>query len=97
MSIFTDILDVALPLILSTANKIADGMVKGEELNKDQKQALYAAYVIIKVYGDDLVNATSNPYDDQALAELADFAADTLSEAGVELPSIPSDIATESF
>ena len=82
----------ALPTVLALAKQLADSQVKGEDLTKDYKQGLYLAYVAIKVYGDDLVESTANPYDDQVLAEVADFAKDTLAEAGIIVPEIPDDV-----
>lgn len=89
MSLLTDILDLGLPLILSGAKSVADSYVDGATLNKDQKQALYAAYVAINVYGDDIVESSANPYDEQALVTLSDFCKDTLEEAGIVVPVIP--------
>ena len=92
MSVFTDLLEKALPIVLSGAKKIADAKVDGALLNKDQKQALYAGYVVIQVYGDDLVESTENEFDDAGLDALAEFCVDTLDEAGVTVPIIPDEL-----
>ena len=86
MSVWTNLLQSALPAILSLAQTLADSQVKGEELTKDFKQALYLAYCAIQIYGKNLVLSTANPYDDMALEELAKFAKDTLKEAGIDVP-----------
>jgi hypothetical protein len=92
MSWITDLLENAFPLILNTAKQIADGLIKGENLNRDQKQALYSAYVIIKVHGDELAESTANTFDDDGLRTLAEFCEDTLAEAGIDVPIIPEDL-----
>lgn len=92
MSVFTDLLEASAPLLISTAKSIADGFVDGATLNKDQKQAMFTAYVVINVWGDDLVESTENEYDDVFLTELSDFIKDQLGEAGITVPVIPDEL-----
>lgn len=89
MSVFSDLLEVALPLVLRAAQGLADSQVDGATLSAKQKQYLYTAYTAIKVHGVDLVANTQNPYDDMGIEALADFAKDTLEEAGIKVPDIP--------
>ena len=89
MSIFSDVLKLAWPLILKAAQSLADAQVKGEDLSKEQLSYLYSAYVIIKANGLRLVASTDNPYDDAGLEELASFCADTLMEASIQIPAVP--------
>lgn len=88
MGLFGDIYNAVIPI----AQGLADNFVAGENLNKDQKQGLYIAYVAAKVYGDDIVESTENEYDDVGLEALADFCADTLEEAGIIVPVIPDEL-----
>jgi hypothetical protein len=92
MSIWSSLLEAAIPLILSAAQSIADSAVDGASLNKDQKQALYGAYVLINLYGDDIVESTENIYDNASLDALSSFASDTLAEAGIMVPIIPAEL-----
>lgn len=89
MSVFTDIVNLALPLVLKAAQSLADAQVDGATLSRDQKKYLYSAYTIIKVHGVEIVASTENPYDDMGVEELLVFLADTLGEAGIQLPAIP--------
>ncbi|KKL58518.1 hypothetical protein LCGC14_2224570 [marine sediment metagenome] len=89
MSVWSDLLEVALPLVLKAAQGLADGQVDGATLSAKQKQYLYTAYVAIQVHGVDLVSNTQNPYDDMGIEALAVFAKDTLEEAGIRVPEIP--------
>ena len=87
-----ELLENAFPLVLQAAQKLADSAVDGANLGKDQKQALYAGYVIINTHFDDLVESTANEYDDQLLDALSAFCADTLEEAGISVPVIPEEL-----
>ena len=89
MSIWTDLLEKAWPLILKAAQGLADSQVDGATLSANQKRYLYTAYVAIQVHGVDLVANTANPYDDAGLEALAEFAKDTLAEGGITVPDIP--------
>lgn len=89
MSLWKDLVELVFPLVLTTAKSIADSQIKGEELTIDQQEAFYTAYVIIDVYGDKLVESTKNEYDDQTLQALKEVAADSLLEAGIDVPEIP--------
>ncbi len=89
MSILGDIVKVAWPLLLRAAQGIADSQVDGATISPAQKKIIYAAYVVIKTHGVDLVDSTDNPYDNAALDALAEFAADTLLEGGINVPIIP--------
>lgn len=95
MSIFEDILKMSLPVILATAQKLADAAVDGATLSADLKGVLYEAYVVIQIHGEKLVDSTDNPYDNEGLDALAEFAADTLLEAGIEVPEIPAAVFEE--
>lgn len=89
MSFWSDLFEMAFPLVLKGVKGLADSQVKGEDLNEDQKKLLYAGYVVIAAYGPQLAEDTSNPYDDAGLQTLLEFAEDTLMEAGVPIPDIP--------
>lgn len=89
MSLLDDILKVAVAPILSAAGSLADAAVDGATLGKKGKQALWTAYNIAMVHGDDIVESTENEYDNAALKVLAEFCADTLAEAGIIVPVIP--------
>ena len=92
MSVFGDLLEMAAPVLLKALETFADSYVEGSSLNKDQKQLIYSAYVLINVWGDDLVESTENTYDNAALEVLSAFAKDTLEEAGIGVPLIPDEL-----
>lgn len=90
MSWITDLIELAAPVVLAAAQKMADSAVDGAEINADQKKALWNAHNLIATYGTDLVDSTANPYDDMTLKELKEFARDTLEEAGIQVPLVPA-------
>ena len=92
MGFFADLIENLAPVVLAGVQTLADGLVKGETLNKDQKQTLYSGYVLMETWGDDLVESTENTYDDAALESLASFCKDTLEEAGIQVPIIPEEL-----
>lgn len=83
------------PLILKGAQTLADSLVNGKNLNKTQKQGLYAAFVLIETHGDEIAKHTNNNYDNETLAVLSDFCKDTLAEASIEVPVIPEELRGE--
>ena len=92
MSFWNDLLKAAWPLLLKAAQSIVDSQVDGAEMNKDQRQIVYTAYVVGNVWGDDFVESTENTYDDEALNALMESCADLLLEAGVAVPVIPDEL-----
>jgi len=92
MSLLDDILKVAIAPILGAAGHLADTAVDGAKLGKKSKQALWTAFNIIMVHGDDIVESTENEYDNQGLEALASFCQDTLAEAGITVPVIPDEL-----
>ena len=92
MSLFGDLFKVAFPTILSALKAIGDSQVKGENLSSEQLAYLYSGYVLIKTNFAKLVESTENEFDDEALNALAEFAADTLAEAGIQVPVIPVEL-----
>ena len=87
-----DLISKFAPAIVLGAGKLADSIVKGESLNKDQKQGLFMAYVVIKVGGDDVAESLDSAAFTLTIDELADFCADTLEEAGIDVPYIPEEL-----
>ena len=92
MSFLSDFAKTIFPIVLSGAKSLADSQVDGLDLNEDQRKAFYSAYVEINVWFDDIVNDTENEYDNAGLEALSEFLADTLQEAGIDVPEIPEDL-----
>jgi len=83
------------PVVVEGAGKLADNLVKGEKLNKDQKQGLYMAYVCLRVGADDIAESVNKELFTMSIDELTEFCADTLTEAGIPLPEIPEALLEE--
>jgi len=90
MGFIEDLLKSSFPLIVGAVENIADVAVDGADLSTDQLRALYAGYVVLSVKGVSLANSTDNEYDDVGIGSLIGFCADTLDEAGLELPDVPA-------
>ena len=95
MSLWNELLERAAPLLVEGAKSVADNFVDAQTLTKDQKQAMYTAYYVINVWGDDLVESSENEYDDVLLAGLSSFIEDTFDEAGIELHPVPEELEVE--
>ena len=89
MGFWGDFLESGFPLILDGAKAIADASVAGEDLNEDQLAGLWNARNLITTHGAKIAASSENTYDDTALEKLAEFALDTLEEAGAPVTAIP--------
>ncbi len=82
------------PAMVTGAKHVADLLVKGENLSKDQLRGCYQGYVACKTFGADAVADENLPeITGDVITGLESFFADTLQEAGVTLPVIDPKIA----
>jgi ATP:corrinoid adenosyltransferase len=91
MSIFNidTFLGMILPILITAAKAIIDNFVKGEELNDDQRRLLVTVWVESHLWLNNIVDDTTNEYDNAALSALWEAIQQTANEAGFELPVIP--------
>ena len=86
-----NLLGMILPIILNAVKAILDSVIKGEELNQDQRKLIYTAWVESKLWARKVVEDSTNPYDDEALQMLWDAMQDIATEAGFTLPEVPEE------
>jgi len=86
MKIFgLDLLPMLLPILIKAAKEVIDLVLKGEDLNEENRNLVRLAYYGVNLYYDIIVKDPENTYTDEALDEFLALCVDTAQEGGFAL------------
>ncbi len=75
-----------LPVLVDLVYELADKLVNGKNLNAKEKKILLTAYVILVLWGKEVVNKTSTDVDNKLLKKTIELCEETAEEADIKLP-----------